>query len=538
MHAERPVAEVNHGETSALPGRFLDGAPDAQTPFRMRYAVWLLWASLVPLAYFTLRLVLFARTWPVVHDAAIMHYVVFMIGSGRAPYTGMVEMNLPGALMSEWFGMHVLGGNAAGLWRWDTTMGLLALAGGAWIAGRGRRLMGMAGVLFTWTIHLNDAAFDFAEREWLIAALWLLAIACAAEAIERREPRWMFGCLALTGWCCTIKPFEVLLPLALLVFVLRQLRPQWRGVLLWSALGVVPPVLAVVLYFAHWPGAFSAFLHTERTLGAWYGVLGRAKWYRMLFSALLSPARAALVLVIYMFVRMRGWLRCREALLAIGTVCGLLTYFAQRKSYPYHVYPFLVCAAVLGFVLAYRALAKLWPVQGLRGRDVQLAAVLFVLLCAFRMPWKFWHNHEKATYPYGTQQALIADLKSLGGHALSGHIQCMDMTLGGCIGAEYDLRLVQTTGFVNDYMLFPYPQSASPVLVEYQQRFLREMAANPPRVIVLTAHNWPNQDDRQFTKLGRWPEFGAWLAANYRLERTHLATTTQHTASYQIYERR
>ena len=174
----------------------------------------------------------------------------------------------------------------------------------------------------------------------------------------------------------------------------------------------------------------------------------------------------------------------------------------------------------------------------LRGWDVRIAAVLFVLLCAVRLPAKFWHNRDNAAYPYGTQQALIADLESLGGHALNGQVQCLDMTLGGCIGAEYDLRVAQTTGFVNDHYLFPYPQSASPVLAEYQARFLREMAANPPRVIVLTAHNWPDQDDRNLTKLERWPAFAQWLTAHYRVDRTHLATTTKHTASYRIYVRR
>ena len=502
------------------------------------WPVLVLWVAVLPLAYFLLRLVLYARTWPIVHDAAILHYVVFMIGSGRAPYTHMVEMNLPGALMSEWFGMHVFGAGAVGLWRWDTSMGLLAVAGGAWIAGGGARVAGMAGALFTWALHLNDAAFNTAERDWLIAALWLIAIACTAEAVERRDARWMFGCFAAAVWCCAIKPFAVLLPVVLLGVALWQMRDRWRGVLWWSLGGALLPVLATVLYFAHWHGAFPAFVHTERTLGAWYGTLNRATWHRMLFGVLLYPVLAALLLVLYLFVRMRGWMHLRELLLALGAASGLLMYFAQQKGYAYHVYPFVLCAAVLGFVLAQRAWTDRWTPRGFRGWDVRLAAVLFVFLCAVRLPVKFWRNRDNAAYPYGTQEALIADLNSLGGHALSGQIQCLDMTLGGCIGAEYDLRLVQTTGFVNDHILFPYPQSASPVLLEYQQRFLREMAADPPRVIVLTAHNWPNQDDRNLTKLERWPEFAQWIHANYRVDRTHLATTAKHTASYRIYVRR
>ncbi|GAA3754578.1 hypothetical protein GCM10022270_11570 [Terriglobus aquaticus] len=492
---------------------------------------------MVPLAAFLLRLVLYERTWPIVHDSAILHYVVFMVGSGRAPYTGMIEMNLPGALMTEWFGMHVFGATAAGLWRWDVLMGLLAVAGAAWIAGRGYRMAGIAGAMFTWTLHLNDAAFDIAERDWLIAGLWLLALACAAEAVDRRDARWMAGCFALAGWCCAIKPFAILLPAVLLAMVLWHMRDRWRAVLVWSLLGAVPPVLATVLYFAHWPGAFDAFLHTERTLGAWYGTLNRATWHRMLLGVLLYPVLAALALVLYLFVRARSWLRLRDLLLAVGAACGVVMYLVQRKGFPYHVYPFVLCAAVLGFVLAQRVWTTAWASRAMRGFDVRVAAVMFVFLCAIRLPAKFWHNRDNAEYPYGTQQALIADLQSLGGHSLSGQFQCLDMTLGGCIGAAYDLRLVQTTGFVNDHMLFPYPESASSVLTEYQQRFLREMQANPPRVIVLTAHNWPHQDDRDLTKLERWPAFAEWLLANYRVDRTHLATTKKHTASYRIYVR-
>ena len=71
------------------------------------------WASLAVagcfavLLYALLREVLWARTFPLVHDAAILHYVTFMIGRGHAPYLQQVEMNLPGVLMTEWLSMHV-----------------------------------------------------------------------------------------------------------------------------------------------------------------------------------------------------------------------------------------------------------------------------------------------------------------------------------------------------------------------------------------------------------------------------------------------
>ena len=186
---------------------------------------------------------------------------------------------------------------------------------------------------------------------------------------------------------------------------------------------------------------------------------------------------------------------------------------------------------MLGFVEAQRGLGRVaW--------DRRVVAASLLLLAGVRVPLKLWRDHAKAEYPYGTQAALIGDLRRLGGPSLNGQVQCLDMTLGGCIGALYDLRLEQPTGFVTDNTLFPEPAASKPFLAELQEKFLREMEARSPRVVVLSTHNWPGQDDFSFSKLERWPAFAVWLNTHYRLQTTHVAATRQHTADYRIYVRR
>ena len=497
------------------------------------------------LLYALVREVLWARGFPLVHDAAILHYVSFMIGRGHAPYLQQVEMNLPGVLMTEWWSMHTFGADAAGLWRWDTFVGLCAVALAAGVAGRGYRVAGASGAMLLWMIHLNDGAYDLGEREWLIAAMLLACTGCAVLCLERRQAAWMAPCLALGGWASAIKPFAVLLPAAVAVIVcvgvlqpgVFQL-PAWNRVqrrafvwrlLGWCIAGGMLPVIATVLYFRHWPGAFAAFVHTEQTLGTWYASQGQADLRYMLLRVMSYPVLAVLALTLYLACRSKWWTDLRLAMLSIGAAVGVVLYLAQRKGFPYHVYPMLLFALVLGFVVTQRGLAS-------RSWDRRVVAALLLLIGGVRVPLKLWRDHRKAEYPIGTQAALIGDLRRLGGASLNGRVQCLDMTLGGCIGALYDLRLEQPTGFVNDNMLFP--KKTGPFLIALQQRFLREMNTVSPQVIVLSAHNWPDQDDFSFSKLERWPEFAAWLQARYRLESTHITTTAQHTANYRIYVRR
>ena len=54
--------------------------------------------------------------WPLVGDAPLMHYVVFLMDHGRIPYRDIVDINMPGTYLIEGLVIHVFGGGSLA-WR-------------------------------------------------------------------------------------------------------------------------------------------------------------------------------------------------------------------------------------------------------------------------------------------------------------------------------------------------------------------------------------------------------------------------------------
>ena len=118
---------------------------------------------MVGFATLALTLAWRSRSWPLVHDAPILHYIAWRIGDGAAPYRDVFDMNQPGVHLLHLAVLKIFGaGDVA--WRafdlvWLTltalAVGVLAapwgtaaalggaaafaayhLAGGAWQAGQ------------------------------------------------------------------------------------------------------------------------------------------------------------------------------------------------------------------------------------------------------------------------------------------------------------------------------------------------------------------------------------------------------------------
>jgi hypothetical protein len=124
---------------------------------------------------------------------------------------------------------------------------------------------------------------------------------------------------------------------------------------------------------------------------------------------------------------------------------------------------------------------------------------------------------------------LQQDLNSFGGSQLSGNVQCLDMTMAGCINVLYRMQLVQSTGFIYDFYLFP--KATNKVTQPLQARFLREMAARPPKIIVLSSHIWPG-DVYGYDELANWPAFSEWLDQRYEIAKEEPKNSM---AGYRIY---
>jgi hypothetical protein len=111
------------------------------------------------------------------------------------------------------------------------------------------------------------------------------------------------------------------------------------------------------------------------------------------------------------------------------------------------------------------------------------------------------------------EPALTADLQQLGGHGLTGSVQCVD-SISGCITVLDRLRLVQSTGTLYDEFLFG-PHLPPPVR-RLREQFGQAIAQRPPAVLVVTAGLFPGGPPG-YAKIDRWPWFSRFLAANYVL---------------------
>lgn len=195
-----------------------------------------------------------SRAWPLVNDAALMDYVVFLMRHGMAPYREINDINLPGAYVPQWLltalatALHL---PQAVVWRWMDA-GVLLLAGLAmvriarphsWFAGV------FAGALFA-LYHGRDGIGQAGQRDLWMTTLLLWAVALLLDATRRPEQAgapWRVGCYGLLlGVATTIKPFAAAYLFLVMLFVRRQ--RGTRKLLLWAGAGFALPLLAAWIF--------------------------------------------------------------------------------------------------------------------------------------------------------------------------------------------------------------------------------------------------------------------------------------------------
>ena len=207
----------------------------------------------------------------------------------------------------------------------------------------------------------------------------------------------------------------------------------------------------------------------------------------------------------------------------LGIAAGVSLYLIQDKGWPYHRYTEMAFLALWAALACARALGR-----GLIGKVGGFTGLTLCALLGMGLAWRA----SIATYPARNLPVLERDLQRLGGPALSGKVQCLDMVMGGCITALYRLKLVSATGVIGDAGLFPKHPSA--VTDRYQKQFARVMAERPPEVIVISSFSWP-AIATPTTSSRNWPAFAAALDAHYRLE--HEVGTTTDGVGYRLYVR-
>ena len=443
----------------------------------------------------------FSLRWPLVGDASLMHYVVFLWKHGAAPYRDIVDVNLPGSYLAEAAAMRLFGDGALGWHLYDLLLLSLYGAAAVAVAGRTRWRGGLLAAGLFLLVHLQDGLAQTGQRDLLIAVL--LTGAYAVLPLVLGPVSSGAACGLLLGATITIKP--LFLPLGLLLLVLvwwnaRQGRSSAGKQVGCAAAGLLAPGVAVVWWLWRM-GSLAAFCRALTGLIPYHASLGRRPSLYLLLHAP-APLWPVVLCSAALFLLQRPRPTPMQWALLVGIGAALVAYIVQGKGYPYHRYPLL---AVL-LVLAGPQLEQAAQAAAPHVRWLALAAVAFI--CVGMAPLAAWRTASyRGDRPF--EQALTSDLGRL--HALQpGAVQCLD-TFGGCINTLYDLRVTQATGFLYDCYLFT-PEH-DPVAEAYRSNFLAAFRRAQPRLIVITSQYCFGPDS--FGKLDEWPQLREELARLY-----------------------
>ena len=453
--------------------------------------------------------------WPLVGDAPLMHYVVFLLQHGMAPYRGVVDINMPGAWFVEWAAMHVLGGGSLG-WRiFDLLVDAGCIAALMAIAWPYDRLAGfIAGALFV-LLHIRDGIIEMGQRDLTMTLLLLTGYAILFRVLRSERPAGHAGAVALFGFCigfaATVKPTPVVLfpPLAALACLeLRRRGERWMPFLAAALAGFALPLLLVFGYLWHERAISAFFAIIFRLIPAHSDLHRRPLGYLIAhsFDSILLPL-FFLWLPVALFGRIRrNW---ESAALLLGLLFGLASFYVQAKGYSYHRYP----AEAFLLLMVCLDLCAVLRMAGSR-RALWMQGVAVVVLAVGVAVVGVGSTRKALTYHWRDREfthMMQADLNQLGGPGLNGKVQCLDMA-AGCLDTLYRMRLVQDTGFLYDcYFLQPAKGDGG-----YRRRFWKAMQADPPRVFVETSHTC-EQGPRnyRYSDLRDWPRFDEWIHAHY-----------------------
>ena len=255
---------------------------------------WLLGAVLIVCAVI---FVIMTRRWPMVQDAALLHYDVFLIRHGWTPYRDFVDVNMPGAYWATALAMH-LPGQPDVAWRiFDLALVALTGVGYYFIARPYSRFAALFATVLFLLVHGQDGVQQTGQRDLVIAVLLVLAFAFLLEAM--RQNRWMyllpfgFG----VGLAATIKPTADPLGVLLLAMVVayraRRQDADRSATLGWLAAGLgamAAPLIAMLVWLQH-KGALKAWIAVEHLVLPYYATLERRS-LGFTFAHSISPLAA------------------------------------------------------------------------------------------------------------------------------------------------------------------------------------------------------------------------------------------------------
>jgi len=447
-----------------------------------------------------------SRTWPLVHDGPLMHYVAWRILDGAVPYRDLFDMNMPGVYAIHALALVTLGSGDLAFRVFDVAT-LLVAAGG--VAAAVRPLGpwgGAAGAAAFALYHVAGGAWVTGQRELLLCAAlaWAGALLVRALADPARTGPLAGAALAV-GVGVWIKPHAGLLALALVAVAWRH--PARGRALAAVGAGLGAPA-ALALGWLAAAGALAAFV--DIVLGyliPLYGRLGRVSLADALrrydFGA---PVLAGLGLwgALGAGALAAAGERRGLAVLLAGVTYGAVHYGAQGRGWEYHAYPLALGVIALGAAGLSAALRD--------GRRALAAALLLVLA---GVGWTLFGIGERNLAPpwiaaKAARARAVAELLRPD-VAAGGTVQVLDTTEGG-IAALLRVRAREPTRFIYDFHF--YHDVERPYVRRLRAELVAGLAARPPAAVVLFETAWPVG---RYDRLDGFSELSRWLVGGYRL---------------------
>lgn len=479
-----------------------------------------------------------SRHWPLFHDAAIMHYVVFLMGRGWRPYVDIVDINMPGSYMVEWFAMHVFGQGSIA-WRcFDIATMLVTITSACWIFPKEDRWAGLLAGLSMSVFHLSNGPADVGERDWTLMVLLLVGFAFYVSAIRFHRPVLLFFFSAISGFATAIKPPAlplVLLLICLAIFVLHRerthagvLHAPIRPYVFFALAGAMVPALVVLAFLLHYHAAH-AFLVIARGLIPFYATTGNLPLPYLLRVALGIYFLTIVAIAVAVGFMNGTWRQWETQALALGATIGAFLYLSQRKGWQQHketLFVFLLLFVTAQFSIGLKR----------KGLNQIVSACGLILLALILVKWSW--SVRSYTWSLASSNTLQADLEALNlpgttGEPLARNVQCVEMVTG-CINTLYNMRMEPATGFIFDSFLFT-PAPTAPIKV-LRSQFLAELNRRPPFAIVVEASDW-DADQFSYNRLTHWNDFNSFLSGKYSLQREYNANGIADRGSYRLYTR-
>lgn len=514
------ATKVDAAVTSSFQAATIERAPLSHSTYPARLGESILLAIL---AGTTLAAICMTWRWPLVLDGPVFQYGAFLLDHGKVPYRDIIDQNSLGVYFSSWIEIHLFGYSDLGWRLYDLLFILLGTIGITFICKPIGKSATIVGSCLLVLMHIKPGPGEIGERDFQVAVLELVSVGFMLQGFRDGKRGWFFasgmiGCLG-----ATIKPTGALFLAAFVVqaTVLGFRREEGKrfSPAMWIILGAILPCAMAFAYLV-WKGAWLPFLQVWTTLIPLYARIRPRPWsfLRFILNASLEPLRllvlpSGLLLLHGLEDRIK-----REAVsVLLGLVCGFAGFCIQRKGFPDHLDPLV---AFLG-VWCGLSIAML-----IKDHRMLIRLPLHIALTFWVLTWIPRFIQIPAGYSRGlkdsneikTVHVLEGQIASLRASGKDHGIQIMDMNAGAA-HALYDLKLVQSTGFLQDIFFFNPP--GHPFVLSLRAQFLREMDETKPDILVVAGKPWPDPKVG-YTRLDQWPELKKLVQTNYQLnEESH-----------------